>query len=92
MLKITLPPGTSTGWHRHQIPLFAYILQGVLTVEHENGTYKQFEAGTAVAEMLDTFHQGINNGTEPVILIALYLGGDDTLLAEKKSQNLPIKK
>ncbi|MFD1629406.1 cupin domain-containing protein [Pseudopedobacter beijingensis] len=92
MLKITLKPGVTTGWHKHQIPLFAYVLQGVLTVARENGEYQQFEAGTAIAEIMDTYHQGINNGAEPVVLIAFYLGGDDIPLVERKKENLYIKK
>ena len=36
MLKVTIPPGQSTGWHQHQIPVFAYVLSGTLTVEMEN--------------------------------------------------------
>lgn len=83
MLKITMEPGTVTGWHKHAIPLFAYIVQGVLTVERESGDQKEFKAGMAVAEMYDTYHQGINRGNEPVVLIAVYLGGDGIPLSER---------
>src|SRR5690349_15800125 len=31
---ITLPPGASTGWHTHGVPLFGYILDGELTVDY----------------------------------------------------------
>lgn len=36
MMKITFPPGETTGWHKHDIPVFSYILEGTLTVETED--------------------------------------------------------
>ena len=30
--KVILPPGTSTGWHKHARPVFAYVVSGVLKV------------------------------------------------------------
>lgn len=30
---VTLPPGAETGWHRHDVPLFAYVLEGEITVD-----------------------------------------------------------
>jgi len=32
-LRVTIPPGASTGWHEHPSPCYAYILSGVLTLE-----------------------------------------------------------
>lgn len=86
MLKITMPPGSSTGWHKHEIPLFAYIIQGTLTVNRKDQDPKTFKAGEAVAEMIDIYHEGVNNGLEDVILIACYLGGDGKVLAIKKAE------
>ncbi len=74
-LKIMLKPGSSTGWHKHDIPLFAYIVQGTLTVETDDGKQLQFEAGSAMSEVIGMYHQGINRGKEELILIAFYLGG-----------------
>ena len=39
VVKVILPPGKSTGWHKHVFPVFAYVLQGTLTVEVENYTH-----------------------------------------------------
>ncbi len=72
--KITIEPGESTGWHRHNIPVFAYILQGVLTVEIENHKVKEFTAGTTFSEVINTLHNGTNKGFENVVLLAFYLG------------------
>ncbi len=84
MLKITLKPGSSTGWHKHDIPLFAYIMKGVLTVETEDGKQLQFETGSAMSEVIGLHHQGINKGKEDVVLIAIYLGGKGIPLSVPK--------
>ena len=76
ILKITIEPGNATGWHKHDIPIFAHILQGEFTVEREDGVRFQFTAGNTISEMIDTYHQGVNQGEEPVVMIAIYLGGD----------------
>ncbi len=90
MLKITLKPGSSTGWHKHDIPLFAYVLQGVLTVETEEGKLFQFEAGSAMSEVIGHFHRGINRGKEDLVLIAIYLGGKGMPLSvPKESPEMP---
>lgn len=83
-LKITLKPGKSTGWHKHDIPLFAYIIQGTLTVDLGDGKQRTFEAGSAVAEAIGLWHQGINKGTDDLVLIAFYLGGKGMPLSVPK--------
>ena len=72
--KVTIPPGKSTGWHKHTIPVFAYVLKGNLTVELENNRIKQFPEYSSFSEMINAFHNGINNGKEDVVLIAFYMG------------------
>ncbi len=81
--KITIEQGASTGWHRHNIPVFAYILQGVLTVEIENHETKQFTTGTSFPEVINTLHNGTNKGFENVVLIAFYLGEKGKVLSSK---------
>jgi quercetin dioxygenase-like cupin family protein len=72
--KVTIPPGKSTGWHKHTIPVFAYVLKGNLTIELENNQTKQFPENTTFSEVINTYHNGINNGKEDVVLIAFYMG------------------
>jgi len=74
IIKVILPPGKSTGWHKHVFPVFAYVLQGVLTVEIEHTKALQFPANTSFSEVLNTLHNGVNNGKEDVILIAFFMG------------------
>ena len=71
---VTLAPGGRTILHKHGVPLFAYILAGELTVNygmHGTRTYKQ---GQAFMEAMDVAHFGVNNGKEPVRILAVYMG------------------
>jgi len=74
VLKITIPPGGSTGWHIHEFPLVAYVQSGTLTVEFENNKSVSFSANSAFAETINTLHNGINKGTENLVLLAFYMG------------------
>ena len=74
---VTVPPGGTTGWHHHEVPLFAYILEGELTVDYgERGT-RTYRAGEAVLEAMNWPHNGTNTGDGPMQLIAVYMGGGD---------------
>ena len=74
MLKITLTPGKTTGWHEHEIPVFAYVLKGTLTVEFEDGKTIKFAENSSFAEVLHTVHRGINRENGDLVLLAIYLG------------------
>src|SRR5262249_34475563 len=73
-LEVEIPPGKETGWHKHPVPGYAYVLAGTLTIEMEDGKHFQFEAGKAFVEVINTLHNGKNLGTEPVRLIAFFSG------------------
>ena len=73
---VTVRPGEVTSWHKHGGPLYAYILSGDLTVDYgEKGT-RVFTAGTDFMEAMDHWHRGTNAGTEPVRILAVYLGAE----------------
>ena len=74
MLKITISPGKSTGWHKHEFPVFGYVLKGTLTIEMENNKTIQFHENSSFSEVINTFHNGINNGKDNVVLIAFFMG------------------
>lgn len=84
ILRITIPPGKSTGWHKHEFPVFAYVLKGVLTVEIENHETLEFFENTSFSEVLGTYHSGTNNGTEDLVLIAFYMGEKGRSLSDHK--------
>lgn len=82
--KITIPPDFSTGWQKHYFPVFAYVLEGTLTVELENNKIIQYPKNTSFSEVINTFHNGVNRGKENLILIAIYIGEKGKPLSEKK--------
>jgi quercetin dioxygenase-like cupin family protein len=84
ILKVTIPPGKSTGWHKHGFPVFAYVLKGTLTIELENGKAKQFAKNFSFAEVIDTFHNGRNDGKCDAVLIAFFMGEKGKPLSIKK--------
>ncbi len=72
---VTVAPGAETGWHLHEVPLFAYILEGELTVDYGAKGTKTYRAGDSVFEAMDWPHNGTNTGTIPMRLVAVYMGG-----------------
>jgi quercetin dioxygenase-like cupin family protein len=73
-MTVDLAPGAETGWHMHPVPVYAYVISGNLTVELQDGKRFSFSAGDAVIEVVNTWHNGKNIGTEPVQLAVFYLG------------------
>jgi quercetin dioxygenase-like cupin family protein len=77
-MKVEIKPGAETGWHSHPVPLYAYVLEGDLTVEVKGGNAYHFTAGDAIVEVVNIPHNGKNLGTTPVKLIAFYTGETGT--------------
>lgn len=77
-MTVELLPGSETGWHKHPVPVYAYVISGKLTVEIEGGKQLSFDAGEAIIEVVNTLHNGKNIGNEPVKLAVFYLGDEGT--------------
>ena len=77
-MTVDLAPGAETGWHKHPVPVYAYVVSGNLSVELEDGKVLSFVAGEAVIEVVNVMHNGKNRGTEPVKLAVFYLGAEGT--------------
>lgn len=73
-LLIEVAPGAETGWHHHPVPSFAYLLEGELEIRLRTGQSRRVTAGQAVAEVVDTAHNGRNPGTVPTRLVVFYIG------------------
>ena len=71
---VTLAPGGRTIMHRHGVPLFAYILEGELTVEYGERGARTYRQGESFMEAMAIAHFGVNNSTQPVRLLAVYMG------------------
>ena len=73
-LVVEIAPGKETGWHEHPVPSFGMVLQGVLEVSLRDGAVKRLKAGDALAEVIDTWHNGRSVGEEPVKIVVFYAG------------------
>lgn len=69
---VEIARGGATIWHQHPVNNFAYMLEGKIRLELEDGTTKEFKAGDAFAEVVNTWHRGVNVGTGPVKILVWY--------------------
>ena len=74
-LIVTIAPGTETGWHKHGVPLYVYILSGEVTVDYGDKGKRTYKAGDSIMEAMDQWHNGVNTGSEPVRILTVYMGG-----------------
>lgn len=73
-LKVVIPPGKETGWHKHPSPGYGYVLEGVLTLEVEGNRKFVFKPGSAFVEVVNTLHNGKNLGDEPLTILVFFTG------------------
>lgn len=73
---VTMVPGQETGWHKHNVPLFAWMLDGELTVDYGPAGTKVYHKGDSLVEAYQSPHNGRNTGTDDVRLIAVFMGAD----------------
>ena len=71
---VTVPPGAVLAPHLHEVPLFAYVLQGELVVDYGSAGERIYRAGDAFVEAIDWPHQGRNDGRGVVKILAVYAG------------------
>lgn len=71
---VTLAPGERTIVHKHGVPMFAYILEGEITVDYGDKGRRTYRPGDALMEAMDVAHFGENTGTQPMRLVAVYMG------------------
>lgn len=83
-LLVEIAPGGETGWHLHPVPSFGYVLEGELEVSLKDGTSKRVVAGQALAEVVNTLHNGRNVGKVPVKLVVFYAGATGSTLTVKE--------
>lgn len=73
---VTVAPGGETGWHAHEAPLFAWMLDGTLTVDYGPDGTKAYAEGDALLEAFRSPHNGHNLGEEPARLLAVFIGAE----------------
>lgn len=50
---VFVPAGAETGWHTHEVPLFAYILEGELTVDYGSEGTRTYSPGDSFLEAMN---------------------------------------
>jgi quercetin dioxygenase-like cupin family protein len=80
---ITLAPGEEGALHRHLVPMFAYLLEGELTVDYGPQGRRNYRAGEALVEAVGVLHRGFNHGTAPVKILVVYISANDADLIER---------
>ncbi len=73
-LIVTLKPGEETGWHKHGVPTYGYILSGQVTVDYGEKGKRTYHAGTAFMEAMNWWHDGVNDGSLPVRILVVFMG------------------
>jgi len=58
----------------HPFPTFVYVLEGAINVEMEGGTARSYKAGDSFLEVVNTWHNGKNNGVAPAKLLVVFVG------------------
>jgi quercetin dioxygenase-like cupin family protein len=83
---VTILPGAETVLHQHGVPMFAYMLEGTLTVDYGDKGKRIYKPGDALVEAMAVTHRGNNLGTVPVKILAVYMGaeGSKNVILEKK--------
>lgn len=71
---VTLKPGEQTGWHRHGVPLYGYILEGELTVDYGVHGKRVYRKGDSLMEAIAAPHNGRNTGAGIMRVLAVYMG------------------
>jgi quercetin dioxygenase-like cupin family protein len=77
-LRITIPPHTKLPVHRHPVINAGILLSGALTVISEAGDTLQMKTGDVIAEMVNQWHHGENNGDVPAEIVVFYSGNVGT--------------
>ena len=88
-MVIEIALGGETGWHLHPVPSFGMVLEGELEVQLKNGDVKRLKPGEALAEVVNTLHNGRNVGSVPVKLVVFYAGAVGQKLTIK--EEAPLK-
>jgi quercetin dioxygenase-like cupin family protein len=73
-LRLEIGPGGETGRHMHPFPTFVYVLEGAINVEMDGGAAHSYKAGDSFLEVVNTWHNGKNNGTTTAKVLVVFVG------------------
>ena len=70
---IEIAPGGESGRHMHPVPTYVYVVEGTLTVEMDDGSPREYPAGSGFLESVNTWHNGKNLGQAPVKVLVVFV-------------------
>ena len=73
LAQVSIAPGGREGRHTHPGSGVAHVLSGALTVEMDGEPVRTLVAGDSLFIDAGRVHEGINNGSEPVKLLATFI-------------------
>jgi quercetin dioxygenase-like cupin family protein len=72
--KLTFDPGGQTGWHSHPGPSLVTVIEGTLTVYHDDCTFETFSAGESFTDLgCGDIHDVRNEGATEAIDVAVQI-------------------
>jgi quercetin dioxygenase-like cupin family protein len=74
ILRITIPPKSQLPMHMHPVINAGVLIKGKLTVVKEGGELLYLDTGDSIAELVDQWHYGKNEGMEPAEIMVFYAG------------------
>ncbi len=81
---VTMQPGQSTGWHKHDVPLIGYMLEGEITVDYGPKFGKKvYGKGATLAEAIHEPHNGTATSSGPASILAVFAGAEGIKNSEK---------
>lgn len=74
---LTMQPGATTGWHKHPVPVFGYVLDGEITVDYGPHGKRVYRKGDSLMEAINTAHDGRNTGEGIAHVLGVFLGAEE---------------
>lgn len=84
ILRITIPAGMTLPVHEHPVINAGVLLKGTLTVITEGKKVLHLKAGDPIIEVVNTWHYGKNEGSEPAEILVFYAGAPEIPITVKK--------
>ena len=84
ILRITIPQGVELPIHKHPVINAGVLLAGELTVVTEKNETLHLKAGDPIVEVVNKWHYGKNEGSEPAEIIVFYAGIQDMPITIKQ--------
>lgn len=75
-MLVTIGPGQKTELHKHGVPVYIQVLEGEVTVAYEGHGERTYKQGESFLEAMDVAHTGMNLGSVPVKILAVYIGAE----------------